>query len=763
MIGASSGPSVEGSSREQHQGSARRAVLSETPVQYVKGVGPNRAALLKKLGVLTIEDALWFLPWRYEDRSVISAIRSLQPGMKATICGTIRRHSMHRTARRGLTVLSVIVDDESGVLECVFFNQPYLEKTFPEAARVLMTGVVSVNRFGAKAVQMRGPQYEILEADEPLEQDVGRVVPVYHETRGITSRQLRRILRGLHNQYRHAVEEILPGTLRSRLDLPSLGEALEQLHFPTSEDAIEQLNQGTTSAHRRLAFEELIVLQLALAIRRRMMKKESSGISFSVDNDLKTRLQANLPFPLTASQDQVIQEIRSDMADGKPMNRLIQGDVGSGKTVVALHAIVMACGSGYQSALMAPTEVLSEQHYLTLAPYFRALGIKAVLVKGGQSKEERSRILDDLYSGEAQIAIGTHALLQPNVHFAKLGLVVVDEQHKFGVLQRARLRSKGGDPPDVLVMTATPIPRTLAMTVYGDLDVSVIGQLPPGRKPVRTRLYRASERKRAYTLLRREIEAGRQAYIVYPLVEQSEKLDLQAAMQAAEKLQRDEFPTKRIGLLHGRMKAKEKQAVMSQFKDGTLQILVATTVIEVGVDVPNATVMLIEEADRFGLAQLHQLRGRVGRGAEQAYCLLIGRSVRSPSYKGSGTFERSIPFGPLHGEYSTPLPLASASSASVQSARKRLEILVRCSDGFLLAEEDLKIRGPGDFLGVRQWGGIDFRVADLVRDQALLIRARNESLLLMREDPELSLPQHEALRASVMRRWGGKFELGSVG
>jgi ATP-dependent DNA helicase RecG len=758
-VGAAAQISIGESRSEELSSTKLKETLWDTSVQYAKGVGPNRAALLKKLGVVTIEDALWFLPWRYEDRSVISSIHSLQPGMKATICGTIKGHSLHRTARRGLMVLNVVVDDKSGLLECVFFNQPYLEKIFSEGTQVLMNGTVSVNRYSPKSFQMRGPQYEIVEGDD-LDQDGSRIVPVYHETRGLTSRQIRRIFRGLHHQFGHAVEEIFPADLTSDLQLPSLADALAQLHFPGGEEDIDHLNQWTTSAHRRFIFEEFFVLQLALAIRRRRVKTDSKGISFAVDNDLVGKLQAKLPFPLTPSQKRVIEDIRSDMAHSKCMNRLIQGDVGSGKTVVALHAILMACGSGYQAALMVPTEVLSEQHYFTLLPYFRDLGIKTVLLKGGQSQRDRNHILEKLHSGEAQIAIGTHALLQPDVHFAKLGLVVIDEQHKFGVLQRARLRGKGGERPDVLVMTATPIPRTLALTVYGDLDVSVIDQLPPGRKPVHTRLFRRGEKKRAYSVVRREVEAGRQAYVVYPLVDQSEKLDLQAAIQAAERLQQDEFPDKRIGLLHGRMKSKEKQAVMTGFKNGTIQILVATTVIEVGVDVPNASVMLIEDADRFGLAQLHQLRGRVGRGSDQAFCLLIGRSGRSGSSLLPGLDRGQIPF-----ESANPVALPTFLSAepSAQLAKKRLEILVRCSDGFQLAEEDLKIRGPGDFLGVRQWGGIDFRVADLVRDQTLLIRARNESLSLMKKDPELTFPQHKALKASVLRRWGGKFELGSVG
>ena len=734
--------------------------LWNTSIQFAKGVGPARAELLKKLGVTTIEDAFWFLPWRYEDRLVISSICSLQPGIKATIRGTVKSSSMYRTSRRRLMILRVVVDDGTGVLECVFFNQPYLEKTFTEGVHLLVTGIVSIKGPRTAPCQMRSPQYETLEADDSLAQEVGKIIPVYHETRGITSRQLRRILLGLHHQFHHGVEETLPSSLSAKLGLPSLAESLVQVHFPDQEQDIDRLNNGTTPAHQRLAFEELLVLQLALSLRQQTMKTEVPGISFSVDNHLVSNLGANLPFSLTPSQEQVIQEIREDMAQPKCMNRLIQGDVGSGKTIVALHAIVMACGSGYQTALMAPTEILSEQHYMTLARYFRALGVKAVLVKGGQTKRERSRVLEQLHSGEAHIAIGTHALLQPDIQFAKLGLVVVDEQHKFGVLQRARLKDKGEPRPDMLVMTATPIPRTLAMTVYGDLDVSAINELPPGRKIVRTLLFRSGERKQAYALLRKEIEAGRQVYIVYPLVEESEKLDLQDAIKAAQKLQQKEFPTQKIGLLHGRMKSEEKQSIMDRFKEGQIHILVTTTVIEVGVDVPNATVMMVEHADRFGLAQLHQLRGRVGRGSHQAYCLLVSGSVNRPLIPVPAPFSRKLPFG-MDGPYSRTVNPFSKSPE--RSARQRLEVLVNCSDGFALAEEDLKIRGPGDFLGVRQWGELDFRVADLIRDHELLVQARTMATGLLQADPELTQSHNQRLKEAVFRRWGAKFELGSVG
>ena len=734
--------------------------LWETPIQFAKGVGPARSELLKKLGVTTIEDAFWYLPWRYEDRSVISTICSVQPGMKATIRGTVKSNSMYRTRRRRLMILRVVVDDGTGVLECVFFNQPYLEKTFTEGVHLLLTGIVSIKGPTNSHCQIRSPQYEIVDDGDGVDQDVGRIIPVYHETRGITSRQIRRILLGLYRQFHRGVEETLPSSLSAKLGLPSLAESLAQLHFPDQEQDIDRLNNGTTPAHQRLAFEELLVLQLALALRRQTLKTELPGIPFSVDNNMVPKLGANLPFSLTRSQEQVIQEIREDMAQPKCMNRLLQGDVGSGKTLVALHAMVMACGSGYQTALMAPTEILSEQHYMTLSRYFQALGVKVVLVKGGQTKRERSHNLEQLRSGEAHIAIGTHALLEPNIHFSKLGLVVVDEQHKFGVLQRARLKEKGEPRPDMLVMTATPIPRTLAMTVYGDLDVSAINQLPPGRKIVRTLLFRSGERKQAYALVRKEIEAGRQVFIVYPLVEESEKLDLQDAIKAAQTLQQKEFPNQKIGLLHGRMKSGEKQSVMDRFKEGQVHILVTTTVIEVGVDVPNATVMMVEHADRFGLAQLHQLRGRVGRGSQQAYCLLISGSANRSLGSVPTPVSKKLPFG-MEGHHSESVYPISRSSEG--SARQRLEVLVNCSDGFALAEEDLKIRGPGDFLGVRQWGELDFRVADPIRDHEILIQARNTATGLLQADPELTHSHNQLLKVAVFRRWGAKFELGSVG
>jgi ATP-dependent DNA helicase RecG len=732
--------------------------LSEIPIQFVKGVGPRRARLLEKLGVRTLEDAFWFLPWRYENRLEVLPIGNLLPGMKATIKGTVQKLWVKTTFRRRLVVVTISVRDETGLIECVFFNQPYLEKTFIPGVPLLLTGSVLSNSSGSSPLTMRGPDYEILDEEELHDRGGGRIVPVYHETNGLSSKQIRRIMRSIFDHYAGHLQEMLPTDLRTQLGVPTLPEALPVLHFPNQERSVEVLNQQITPEHSRLAFEELFLLQLALAMRRNRQATETEGIAFMVRNPLIESLKALLPFRLTPAQERVIQEISRDMGRPTSMNRLLQGDVGCGKTVVALHAIVMACGSGYQAALMAPTEVLSEQHYLSLFPLFEALGVRCLLLKGGQTGRERAEILAGIQSGQVQVVVGTHALLQPDVHFAKLGLVIVDEQHKFGVLQRAQLREKAAWHPDVLVMTATPIPRTLAMTLYGDLDVSVIDQFPPGKKPVKTLLFPAGHRKEAHRFMRKELEAGQQAYVVYPLVESSEKIDLQAAIEAAELL-REEFSPFRIGLLHGRLPSREKQAVMAQFKKQEIDVLVATTVVEVGLDVHNATVMLIEHAERFGLAQLHQLRGRVGRGLHQGYCLLIHALGKIPSY----SQQMPLKLEPSRKSPEEIVKNSQGEAFSRSTARRRLGVFAQCEDGFALAEEDLKIRGPGHVLGVKQWGEIDFRVADLNRDASMLIKAKHVAMELLERDPTLALPEHQILKETLFRKWSEKFALGSIG
>ncbi len=664
----------------------------EQPIRFVKGVGPRRTSLLQRFGIETVEDALWTVPWRYEDRSVMTPIGQLVPGVQASICGTIIRSEAKKARSRRLAILDIVVEDSTGRLQAVFFNQPFLEQLFTVGTSVMLTGRMVAGAQGWVAMRMEVAQYEVVGAESEAPLHVGRIVPVYHETKGWTSRQMRVLMKSLLDAHIAEAQEVLPVPLRARYRLLPLQQAIQDVHFPQPGTDGGQLDRGLTPAHRRLAFEELFVLQLALASRQRIMKEEVKQVSFNPKTPLLGKLNRTLPFQLTEAQERVIREILSDMTSLKPMNRLVQGDVGSGKTIVAVQAMVLACGSGYQAALMAPTEILAEQHYRTMKRLLEPLGLSVVLVSGGGRAAARKAIREQVTSGTAQVVIGTHAIIQQGVTFAKLGLVVVDEQHRFGVLQRKTLIEKGYKP-DVLVLTATPIPRTLAMTVYGDLDVSVIDQMPPGRKPVRTFLLSDSQRGRAYQILRDELRGGRQAYVVYPLVEESEKSDLQAAMQGAEQLQADELAEFRVGLLHGRMKSEEKEQVMASYKKGAIQVLVSTTVVEVGVDVPNATVMMIEHAERFGLAQLHQLRGRVGRSGDQSYCLLM---------TSGGVLFRSTK------------PKAAGEPAS--ATRERLEALVRSTDGFVIAEEDLRIRGPGEFFGFRQWGIPEFRVANLVRD-----------------------------------------------
>lgn len=710
----------------------------EQPIRFAKGVGPKRTALLQRFRIETVEDALWTLPWRYEDRSVMTPIGQLVPGAQASICGTIIKSEAKKARSRRLSILDIVVEDATGRLQAVFFNQPFLEQFFTVGTSVMLTGRVVAGAQGWVAMKMEVTQYEVLGAETEAPLHVGRIVPVYHETKGWTSRQMRVLMRGLLDAHLAEAQELLPVSLRARYRLPPIQQAIQDVHFPQAGTDGGQLDRGLTPAHRRLAFEELFVLQLALASRQRVMKEEVKQVLFNPKTPLLGKLDRALPFRLTAAQERVNREILSDMTSLKPMNRLVQGDVGSGKTIVAVQAMVLACGSGYQAALMAPTEILAEQHYRTMKGFLEPLGLSVVLVSGGGRAVARKAIREEVASGTAQVVIGTHAVIQQGVTFAKLGLVVVDEQHRFGVLQRKTLMEKGYRP-DVLVLTATPIPRTLAMTVYGDLDVSVIDQMPPGRKPVRTFLLSDSQKGRAYQILRDELRSGRQAYVVYPLVEESEKTDLQAAMQGAEQLQANELAEFRVGLLHGRMKSDEKERVMASYKKGEIQVLVATTVVEVGVDVPNATVMMIEHAERFGLAQLHQLRGRVGRSAYQSYCLLIASG---------GVLFRST----------KPKEAGEAPSA----ARERLDALVRSTDGFVIAEEDLRIRGPGEFFGFRQWGMPEFRVANLLRDAELLQQARQEAFALLKQDPQLKLPAHRALRETMLRRWETKLDLGSV-
>jgi ATP-dependent DNA helicase RecG len=572
---------------------------------------------------------------------------------------------------------------------------------------------------------MDNPEFEIMGEDEGDDMiHAGRIVPIYRATSGLSVRAIRTMIKAILDSCAGSVREALPDYLIQKYSLMSAPEALSEAHFPTQEKDMVVLNRGTSAAHRRLSFEELFSLELGLALRKRGVIVEKKGISFKSLTGLETALRRDLPYKLTAAQERVVAEIKKDMTEDRPMNRLVQGDVGCGKTVVALIASLMAVENGYQACIMAPTEILAEQHFKNITVLALPLGITVRSLTGRMKKKEKETLLGEIGSGAAQIVVGTHALIEQSVKFRRLGLAIIDEQHRFGVMQRSTLTSKGYDP-DVLVMTATPIPRTLALTVYGDLDVSVIDEMPPGRSPIITRLYFESRRKEAYQFIESELRTGRQVYVVYPLVEETEKSDLKAATEMAAHLQADIFTNWKVGLLHGRMKSDEKERVMTSFKAGAIHLLVSTTVIEVGVDVPNAAIMVIEHPERFGLAQLHQLRGRVGRGEQQSYCILMGPRMFA------------------------------------EEARERLNAFSRTNDGFLIAEEDLRLRGPGEFFGIRQSGLPDLRAANIIRDADLLETARTEAFDLVRNDPTLA--QYPQLRDLLKRKWQGRLGLISVG
>ena len=688
--------------------STSAALKLETQVQYVRGVGPRLAGILEKLDIFSVRDLLYHFPKRHEDRTRFAKVSQLRHGEAATILGTVLTADNVQTRGR-LVLTKVAVEDGSGVIALTWFNQKFRKDQFLKlkGRQIVAYGTVQAGRWG---VEIASPDWEIYSEDaDPLSS--GRIIPVYPLTEGIVQNQLRKIIRGVLNTYLPLMVDDLPEDLRDRLDLIDLHEALLNIHFPESEAAVE-------AARKRLVFEELFLLQLALAVRKRNMEAPGAGITFEMPGNFADELKQILPFELTDAQKRVVQEIAADMARPLSMNRLLQGDVGSGKTAVALAAMLIAVRNGYQAALMAPTEILAEQHYIGISKLLGNLGILDIsvdLLTGSLRSKQRQGVNERIASGQTKIAIGTHALIQEGVEFRRLGLVIVDEQHRFGVLQRAALMEKGLTP-DILVMTATPIPRTLTLTVYGDLDVSIIDELPPGRKPIKTHWKQFGDRKKVYQALRSLVDQGRQAYVVCPLIEESEKLQVRAASDLAEFLQNEMFPDLRIGLLHGQMKTDEKDLVMTDFRSGEINILVSTTVIEVGVDVPNATCMVVEDADRFGLAQLHQLRGRVGRGDEQSYCVLICE----------GNSDDSI---------------------------KRMQIMSSTNDGFVIAEEDLKLRGPGEFYGTRQSGIPGFKIADIFRDIPILEIARKEAFDIVDKDPNLASPAFKNLKRTLIKKY----------
>ena len=690
----------------------------DKPAQFLKGVGPVRAERLGRIGIATARDLLYYVPRRYDDASTVEPISSLEVGMDVTMVGRVRSKGIVPT-RSGLRIFQAVLQDDSGMITCAWPGQPWLDRKLEKGDLLLVTGPVKF--FHGRQIQPR--EMTLLSRagtegdDDP---DSGMIFVSYPASEELPQW----VLRGLFDKNLDTLlgyvgrEDYLGAEDRRELGLPGLEAALSAIHRPSS---IADVEPG----RRRLAYDELFFLQLVQAMARYRETVLKPGIVFERTNELIRPLHEALPFSLTDAQARVLREIYSDMTSSRRMNRLLQGDVGSGKTIIALFGMLLAAESGYQAALMAPTEILAEQHWRRLSLLVEPLGIETVLLTGGLSAKERKKALAAIASGRARLVIGTHALIQEGVEFNQLGFVVVDEQHRFGVRQRMAL-SRDEEPPDTLIMSATPIPRSLALAAYGDLDLSVLDELPPGRTPVRTLLRYPSKRDEVYAFIDREVGEGRQVYVVYPLVEESDKLDLRAATEEHRRLSTEVFPTRRVGLIHGQLSGAEKDGIMRAFLAGDLDVLVATTVIEVGIDVANATVMLIEHPERFGLSQLHQLRGRVGRGAAESHCILIS---------------------PVKGD-----------------AAERLKIFRDTSDGFAIAQADLSIRGQGDLFGAQQHGrDVLLRFADLVRDEDLLVAAQQRARALVSDDPELGAPEHAGILWLLEARYGEKLELFSAG
>jgi ATP-dependent DNA helicase RecG len=699
----------------------------QTEVRMVKGVGPQRAELLGKRGIYTLEDLLNYLPFRYEDRIHFSRIKDVQPGGTYTL----RARVMSGQAVRGMygrdAIYHLLVQDDSGSLPCKFFHGGYLEDRLKPGQQLILHGKVEIDKLRPARREMVNPQIEVLSNEEVDSTEMGRIVPIYEAVGTFGSRMIRRAIYNTLQNLDSNIPDVLPVELREKLHYPSRREALIHTHFPPAEESLEALNLFRSPAQQRLIFEEFFLYQLSMALGRKAQRKENA-IAFRVREDkVREALKRILPFKPTGAQKRVLAEIATDLEKPVPMNRLLQGDVGSGKTIVAMQAAVIAMENGCQAALMAPTEILAVQHFLSARRILAPGGYSVELLISGLKPAEKAAARERIRTGEARLVIGTHALIEDEVEFARLGFVAIDEQHRFGVLQRKRLMDKAaktGFAPHVLVLTATPIPRTLSLTLYGDLDVSVLDELPPGRTPIETRITTEKHLPGVWQSLRREVETGHQGYIVYPVIEES-KLELKAAMEEYERLSRDVFPKLKVGLLHGRMSSEEKDDVMQRFRRNEVQILVATTVIEVGVDVPNATVMVIEHAERFGLAQLHQLRGRIGRGAQKSHCILV------------------------------------APGRMTDDGRARLETMVRTTNGFEIAETDLLIRGPGEFFGTRQSGELGFHVANPLRDRELLEHARKEAFSLV-EEPA----QKESLQRMLLLlppQWQRRYHLARIG
>ncbi len=702
-----------------------------SPISELKGVGPRLTELFARKGVKTILDLFYFIPRKYEDRRAVTRIADAVPGRLLCMVGEVGGCGLKWYGRK--KVFEVAVSDGSGLLKAKWFkgNERYLRGLFKPGRKILLTGEV---RIWNQAREIIHPEFEFLEdEEEPGSRaeagqgalSFGGIVPIYSETEGLHQKVIRKIVRQALDRYADQIVSAVPEQVLKRQGLRSLRESIPDLHFPEPERDIAVYNDMRSDSLRALIFDDFFFFELGMALRRSGNLKET-GIAFAKTGSLIGNFLRLLPFELTAAQHRVSDEILSDMRRESPMNRLLMGDVGCGKTVVAMTAMLHACENGYQAALMAPTEILADQHHRQIAAWSSALGLETVLLTGSLSTREKQARCEAIGGGKANIVVGTQALIQDGAVFTSLGLAVIDEQHRFGVLQRRELRRKGPNP-DVLFMTATPIPRTLALTVYGDLDVSVIDEMPPSKKAIRTKVFFERERAKVYEIIRKQMEKKNQVFVVYPLAEESESLELRDATRMAERLQKEVFPEYSVGMVHGRLKGAEKDRIMRDFADAKIDLLVSTTVVEVGIDIPQASLMVVEHAERFGLSQLHQLRGRVGRSDIPSYCILLTDAGRT------------------------------------EDAARRLRIMEESNDGFRIAEEDLKIRGPGEFLGTRQSGLPDFRVADIVRDARILNDARQEAFRIIESDPDLSSSRHANLREVLMRRWAGKIKFIEAG
>ena len=706
----------------------------ESPVRFLKGVGPKRAADLANIGIGTVEDLLFHFPFRYEDRRGVKQIGNAALGARETFIGRLANLKKQFNPRRRAQTLSASLADETGSLGLFWFRAPgYLVERLQEGLRLLVHGKVEADSRGAKRIVH--PEFDVLDDDEagPAE----KILPVYLHPAGLSLTLLRKWIASALAEYGGSLPTALPASIGERRRLLPSAAALAELHRPSATADAAALNGHTSAAHRSIIFEEFFFLQLGLSLRKQA-RLAGHGVALTARRrELGASMREHLPFKLTGAQERVLREIREDMDSFRAMQRLVQGDVGAGKTMVAWFASLRVIESGYQAVWMAPTELLAEQHFRNIAAYAETLGVKAALLTGSQSVGNRKKLLAGVERGEVQFLVGTHAVIQEGVRVPRLALGVIDEQHRFGVVQRLSLQHvlspdrraiPGAREPHMLLMSATPIPRSLAMVLYGDLDISILDELPPGRKPIRTQVCYARDRRAIYETVLRELRQGHQAFVVYPLVEASEELtQVRDATQMAQKMGEGAFKQFGVGLAHGKMSNDERDRVMRSFRDGSIGVLVATTVVEVGIDIPNATVMVVEHAERFGLSQLHQLRGRVGRGSTPGCCLLINRAPQNPL------------------------------------AAERLAVMEREHDGFKIAEADLRLRGPGEFLGTRQSGMGEFRLANLARDAAILAEARDEAQRWLQQDPELKSPESAALREVLIHRWGPRLQLGAVG